>query len=460
MWNSILMKELSIYKEQNLDFGRLFDHLGKINGHEPDFMIQNRQKASKAFLREGLPGRKDEDYKHLLTDKLFERDYKYRFLKEIVHFDINHLFKCDIPNLNTHLITLLNGFYHGKDDHLIELPGGIRYGSMQAASKEMPHILEKHYSKYAGFGKDSFVDLNTSLARDGVFIYVPKNTKFNKPVQVVNLILSDKELFIQPRNLIVLEENTSFNLVVCDHALTIKHSLGNSVTESYVAQNANYDFTLLQNEHNNASLINHHFIHQEKDSRVETNTISLHAGLIRNNHFVTLNGEGAENYANGLYLMDKHQYIDNMVYMDHAKPNCKSEQLFKGVMDGQSKGVFSGRILVRKDSQATEAYQRNNNILLTDEAKMNSKPQLEIYADDVKCSHGATVGQIDEEAMFYLRSRGISKKEASLMMMYGFTNDVIRRIHIDSLRERIEELVYKRLKGDLARCDNCGYLNL
>jgi Fe-S cluster assembly protein SufD len=281
-----------------------------------------------------------------------------------------------------------------------------------------------------------------------------------KPVQIVNLIFSNEELLIQPRNLIVLEKNSSFRLVVCDHALTTNHSLGNAVMESFVAANANYDFTLLQNEHDHASLINHHFIYQGENSQVETNTISLHSGLIRNNHFVTLDGEHAENIANGLYLMDKDQYVENHVFIDHAKANCRSEQLYKGVMDDRARGAFSGRILVRKDSQVTEAYQRNNNILLTDEAKMKSKPQLEIYADDVKCSHGATVGQIDKEAMFYLRSRGISKKEARLMMMYGFTHDVIKKIHEDSLRERIEELVYKRLQGELAKCENCGFVEV
>lgn len=455
------MKELSIYDEgQNLDFNRLLDHTEKLNDPVPGFFSEVRKKAATAFKNTGLPGKKDEDYRNFFVNNPFERNFKYRFVKEIVHFDINHIFKCDIPNLNTHVIILLNGFYHGQDDHLTELSGGIRYGSLLAAAKEMPEVMEKHFSKYSGFGRDGFVDLNTSLARDGVFIYVPENVVLEKPVQIVNLVFSNKELFIQPRNLIVLEENSSFRLVVCDHALTTNHSLGNSVMESFVAKNAKYDLTLLQNEHNNASLINHHFIHQGENSRVETNTISLHSGLIRNNHFVTLDGERAENNANGLYLMDKSQYIDNHVFIDHAKPNCRSNQLYKGVMDEQARGVFSGRILVRKDAQATEAYQRNNNILLTDKAKMNAKPQLEIYADDVKCSHGATIGQIDEEAMFYLRSRGISENEARLMMMYGFTHDVIRKIYVDSLRERIEELVYKRLQGELAKCENCGFVEV
>ncbi len=455
-----LMKELSIYEEQNLNFSHLTDHMEKLNDPLPRFFREAREKAAVSFGEKGLPDKKDEDYRNFPINNLFEKDFKYRFFKEIVHFDINHIFKCDIPNLDTHVIILLNGFYHGGDDQLTELQDGIKFGSLLAATKELPEVVEKHFSKYSGFGRDGFVDLNTSLARDGVFIYVPENSVLEKPVQIVNLIFSNKELFIQPRNLIVLERNSTFRLVVCDHALTTNHSLGNSVTESYIAKNAKYDFTLLQNEHNNASLINHHFIYQEENSRVETNTISLHSGLIRNNHFVTLDGERAENIANGLYLMDKNQYADNHVFIDHAKPNCRSDQLYKGVMDDQARGVFSGRILVRKDSQSTEAYQRNNNILLTDEARMNSKPQLEIYADDVKCSHGATVGQIDEEAMFYLRSRGISENEARLMMMYGFTHDVIKNIHVDSLRGRIEELVYKRLQGELAKCENCGFVNV
>lgn len=453
------MVEVATHNNQKFDFQNLFSHTERITGKKPTFIKSVRESAAVSFNSLGLPGKKDEMYKYLSVKNLFDPSYTYQFSQEIKYFDINHVFQCDIPALNTHMIILVNGFYYGGTGKLNHLPGGVRYGSLLTASEEMPEVFEKHFSKAAGIGNDSLVDLNTSLARDGFFIYLPENAIVEKPIQVVNLILSGKELFIQPRNFVVLEENAQLSLVICDHALSKRKSFTNSVTETYVSNNASLDFTLLQNKHNDASLVNYHYISQGRDSRVDTNSISLHGGVIRNNLNVLIDGEGAENYSNGLYLTDKNQVIDNFVVVDHARAHCHSEQLFKGVLDDSAKGTFSGRILVRQDSQHTEAYQRNNNILLTDSARMNSKPQLEIYADDVKCSHGATVGQIDEEAMFYLRTRGISHHEATLMMMYGFTHEIINKIRIKSLRNRIADLVYKRLKGELAKCDNCSLLN-
>ncbi|MDX2444560.1 MAG: Fe-S cluster assembly protein SufD [Bacteroidales bacterium] len=453
------MVEVATHKGQEFDFESLLNHTERVTGKNPAFIKSIRESAAVSFNNIGLPEKRDEMYKYLSVHDLFDPNYVYQYSQEIKHFDINHVFQCDIPAFNTHLIILVNGFYYGGTGKLNHLPGGLRYGSLMTAAEEMPEVFEQHYSKVAGIGSDSLVDLNTSLARDGFFIFVPKNAVVEKPIQVVNLILAGKELFLQPRNFVVLEENAQLNMVICDHALSKKKSFTNSVTETFVSNNANLDFTLLHNKHNDASLINYHYIKQERDSRVVTNSISLHGGVIRNNLNVLLDGEGAENHSNGLYLADKDQVIDNFVVVDHARANCHSEQLFKGVLDDRAKGTFSGRILVRKDSQNTAAYQRNNNILLTDLARMNSKPQLEIYADDVKCSHGATVGQIDEEAMFYLRTRGISLHEARLMMMYGFTHEVINKIHIESLRDRIADLVYKRLKGELAKCDNCSVLN-
>ena len=452
------MNEVKTYRNQKFDFENLFNQSEKTNGHVVPFLKTVRENAAKTFMEKGLPGKADENYKYLSLDSLFSQEYSYRFLQEIIHFDINHVFRCDIPDLNTHLVILLNGFYYGGKDRLIELPEGVKYGSMMQAAVEMPDVFQKHYSKIAAINTDGLVDMNTALSRDGFFIYVPKNTVAGKPIQVVNLILSAKDLFLQPRNMVVLEEGADLELVVCDHALSKKRSLSNSVTETIVGENAKLDFTVLQNDHNFASQINYHFIEQEKNSRVDTNTISLHGGLIRNNHFVRLNGTGAQNYLGGLYLTDKDQYLDNYVFVDHAVPQCYSEQFFKGVLDDRAKGVFNGKILVRQDAQKTQAYQKNNSILLTEDAKMHTRPQLEIYTDDVKCSHGATVGQVNEEAMFYLRSRGIPEKEARLMMMYGFTHEVVSKIRINSLRERIEDFVQRRLRGELAKCENCSRL--
>jgi Fe-S cluster assembly protein SufD len=262
-------------------------------------------------------------------------------------------------------------------------------------------------------------------------------------------------MFNQHRNLIIVEKNAEFSIIICDHTLSPQKFLTNAVTEIFVGENSHFDIIRVQNEHNNACKITNTFIHQEKNSVASSNNMTLHGGLVRNSTYHYLGGEGAESYSYGLFLADKWQHVDNFVNVDHAFPHCTSNQLFKGVLDDMSTGAFNGRILVRPDAQGTLAYQRNNNILLTDDAKMDTKPQLEIYADDVKCSHGATIGQLNGDALFYLQSRGINKHEARLMLMFGFAHEVIQNIKIEPLRERMDNLVMQRLKGELSRCASC-----
>jgi Fe-S cluster assembly protein SufD len=269
------------------------------------------------------------------------------------------------------------------------------------------------------------------------------------------MLLSQEEIMVQHRNLFVIEEGAQANFVICDHTLSPHTYLTNSVTEVFAGRNCQFDLTRMQNEHNGSTQVTNTYIHQEADSKVITNTITLHGGVVRNNHNVNLTAPGAENGSYGLYLLDHGQHVDNYVNINHLAPHCLSTQLFKGVLNDYSTGAFNGRIFVEKDAQKTLAYQTNRNLLLTDDAKVNSKPQLEIYADDVKCSHGATVGQLDEDGLFYMRSRGIEQKEARMLMMNAFTNEVTKEIKIPALRERIEELVNKRLRGELSRCNNC-----
>ncbi|MFC2087674.1 Fe-S cluster assembly protein SufD, partial [Bacteroidota bacterium] len=279
--------------------------------------------------------------------------------------------------------------------------------------------------------------------------------RLENPLQIINMAMSEDDLLIQHRNLMILEDNAEAKIIVCDHSLSSKRFLTNQVSEIFVGENAKLDITKMQNEHLGTVQLSNTFINQQKSSTGQLNTITLHGGVIRNNVFVTLDGEGADNNTTGLFLMDRGQHIDSYTLVDHAKAHCTSNQLFKGILDDYSSGAFNGKILVRQDAQKTLAYQSNNNLLLTDDAKMNSKPQLEIYADDIKCSHGATVGQLDENAKFYLRSRGIPEKEARLLLMYGFANDVIKEIENGALRERVDELISKRLRGELTRCNNC-----
>jgi len=436
-------------------FGLYLENIGKITDISSPYINSFREEAIEKYRELGIPTRKNEAYKYTNLDPFFNHDYRNYFMPVPDDFVKAEEFRCDIQDLDTHGFVLLNGFYPTINDKLRQLPTGVWIGSLNEAAGKFGDLIRKHYGKYAKSNSDGLVHLNTAMASDGVFIYVPKGVVIGKPIQVVDLVHSDEDMFNQHRNLIIVEENAEISLIICDHTMTPQKFLTNAVTEIYVGENSHFDIIRVQNEHNNACKITHTFIHQEKNSTASSNNITLHGGLIRNSTYHHLAGEGAQSLSIGLYLTDKWQHVDNFVNVEHDAPNCTSNQLFKGVLDDMSTGAFNGRILVNPDAQGTVAYQRNNNILMTDDAKMDTKPQLEIYADDVKCSHGATVGQIDENALFYLQSRGINKREARLMLMFGFAHEVIQNIKIEPLRERMDNLVMQRLKGELSRCASC-----
>ncbi|HOC48362.1 MAG TPA: Fe-S cluster assembly protein SufD, partial [Bacteroidales bacterium] len=406
--------------------------------------------------RLGIPDRKNEAYKYTNLEKSFGHRYEQYFSPKPGDFREAERFHCEVEDLDVWNMVLLNGFFPRGDEGLAMLPGGIWVGSMKAAARQFPSLVEKHYNKYAQNENDGLVPLNTALATDGLFLYAPKNTVNTKPIQIVNLLHSTQDIFAQDRNLVVVEDGAQMSLLVCDHAISPQHYLTNTVTEVYVGRNARFEIIRVQNQHNDSGKITHTFIHQERDSFASSNNITLHGGLVRNATWHRLNGENAETHSYGLFLADKHQHIANFVKVDHAAPNCNSTQLFKGVLDENASGAFNGRIMVHKDAQKTNAFQSSNSIIMSDTARMDTKPQLEIYADDVKCSHGATVGQLDQNALFYLRSRGIDAREAKLMLMFGFAHDVIKNIPIEALRDRIDHLVLQRLRGELSRCASCA----
>ena len=443
--SEVTEKYLNLYKA-NID---------KISSSSSPYLNSFRSSAFEKFRELGIPTRKNEAYKYTNLNLFFDHDYSGYFLPTASDFEKAEAFKCDVEDLDTHGLVLMNGFYPTVNGKLNKLPSGVWIGSLNEAALRFPDLVEKHYGKYAKSDSDGLVHLNTAMASDGIFVYVPAGVRVNKPVQVVNLVQAESDTFNQHRNLIIVEAGAEFSMIICDHTLAPKKFLTNAVTEVYVGEAAHFDIIRVQNEHNAAGKVTHTFIHQEKNSVTSSNNMSLHGGLIRNSTYHYLGGERAETSSSGLYLSDKWQHIDNYVNVDHAFPNCTSNQLFKGVLDEMATGAFNGRILVRQDAQGTLAYQKNNNILLTDDARMDTKPQLEIYADDVKCSHGATVGQLDENAMFYLQSRGISKREARLMLMFGFAHEVIQNIKIEPLRERMDNLVMQRLRGELSRCASC-----
>ncbi|MDD2549741.1 MAG: Fe-S cluster assembly protein SufD [Bacteroidales bacterium] len=431
------------------------DNLDLITENSAKILNMARQSALESFKILGFPNAKNEKYKYTRVEKLFHTDYEKYFTPKNITFNIDDIFRCDIPSLDTHLALTLNGFYLSNPDMLVEIEQGVIIGSLAEAAKKYPNVVSKYYNTLADNDEDGLVALNTAFSQDGVFIYIPKGVMLEKPIQIINLMMSDENQLVHYRNLIIADENAQADIVICDHTLSPSEYLSNIVTEVFTNRGANLDIVSMQNQHNDTTEFTHVFGKQERDSVLSTNTVSLHGGIIRNNIHILLNDENCENHTYGLALADRNQHIDMYSFIDHAKPNCNSNELYKALLDDQATGAFNGRILVRQDAQKTQAFQSNNNLLLTADAKMYTKPQLEIYADDVKCTHGATVGQLDMEAKFYMQSRGIGEREAKLLLMFGFAHDVIGHIKAAPLRERIDELVNKRLRGDLSRCNNC-----
>jgi Fe-S cluster assembly protein SufD len=437
-------------------FSSLFtENFSTIKGGEPASITRLREQAIESVRKNGFPGPNTENWRFTSLHPLFNAPYHYDFSNQSRPFDISSIFTCDVYDLDTFSITLLNGWYVYQNAPLITLGDGTIIGSLAKAMETYPEIIEKYIGTIADINQPGLSALNTAFWQDGMFIYVPEGVVVEKPIQVINIVNSPDPLMIHPRHLVVLEKESKLTLVHCDHSLTHNVSFTNSLTETFIGEKANLEFYKIQNKGHNSAVVNTLFFNQKHESKLTSNALVLNGGFTKNIINVKLEEKEARAELNGLYLVDSNQHVDNQLFVDHASPECLSEQLYKGILDDEATAVFSGKIMVRKDAQKTLAYQNNRNILLTDDAKANAQPQLEIYADDVKCSHGATVGQLDPEAMFYLRTRGLSERSARMLLMYAFAGEVVQRISIDPLRERIDHLVEKRLKGELSICDQC-----
>ena len=446
------MSDSILFKEK---LGRLFREKNEqITQNDLPWVTRKREKAISIFEQQGFPHKDMEDWRNTDLSQTLKEDYSTLFESGHDDISIEQVFKCNIHDLETDQISLLNGWYINKEKPLEKLENGVIYGSLAAAMGSYPELIEAHYGKYANCEKDGLQALNMAFAQDGFFVFVPDNVVVDKPMQMVSIINWDKGLFIQTRNLIILGKNSKMCMVHCDDSTNQEAMFKNSVTEVFIDEGAQLEHYKLQNLNNQSSLINNTWFRQMKDST--SNAITLNGGLIRNYTHTILDGEGASAEIYGVYLMDKTQHVDNQVFIDHAKPNCYSNELFKGILDENATASFNGHVLVRKDAQKTNAFQNNKNILMSDTARVSSKPFLEIYADDVKCSHGATVGQLDTEAMFYLRSRGICEANARLLLLYAFAGEIVDKVSIEALKVRVDDMIRKRLKGELHICDTCA----
>lgn len=430
-----------------------------IFSHAPEPMNVVRDEAFEHFVSSGFPTRKVERYKYTDIQKLFEPNFGVNINRLQIPVDPYETFRCDVPNLSTSLYFVVNDMFYYDEKPKGHLPEGVIVGSM----RDYPELVSKYYAKQAKTSEDGITALNTMLAQDGMLIYVPKNVKVDRAIQVINILKATPQnaqrqvpdLMVNRRVLIILETNAEIKILFCDHAADDRNFLATQVIEAYVGENASLDLYCMEETHHKNVRVSNVYIDQQANSRVNHNVITLHNGVTRNKLDLTFNGEGAECQCYGCVIADKQQHVDNNTLIVHKVPHCTSTELYKYVLDDKATGAFAGRVLVEHGAQQTASQMTNQNLTATKEARMYTQPMLEIYADDVKCAHGSTVGQLNDAALFYMRQRGIPLKEAKLLLQNAFINEVIDHMQLEPLRDRLHYLVEKRFRGELNKCTGC-----
>lgn len=403
-----------------------------------------RSEAIRNFERKGFPSKKQEAWKYTSLNSLQKTDFSI-FPKggnTLEYKDVKQYF---LHEIDTYKIVFIDGIY---SSYLSETThDGVDVCLMSSAlTKPMyRQVIELYFNKVAS-REESLTNLNTAFSKEGAYIYIPKNKAPRKPIQIIHLATGNEAaLMLQPRNLIIVEENAEVQIIERHQSLTSNEVFTNSVTEIFAAKDARVDYYKVQNDNASATLIDNTYIDQKGNSNVSVHTFSFGGKLTRNNLNFYQRGERIESTLKGVTILGEKQHVDHHTLVHHAEPNCESHQDYKGIFGEKSTGVFNGKIIVDQIAQKTNAFQQNNNVLISDQATVNTKPQLEIFADDVKCSHGCTIGQLDEEAMFYLQTRGIPRKEAAALLMYAFANNVLESVRIPELKTRINKLIAHKL---------------
>ena len=403
-----------------------------------------RKSHMQQFAAEGFPTIKNEEWKYTNLLPVLKKEYAVERTEGSISKDA--LSEYVLTDTDTYFLVFVNGVLSEelstlKDDKFV-------IASLKNNSRQ--DILEKHWNTCLPQETDTLVAINTALAQEGAFIYVPKNVVVDKPIQIVYATNNvQQDLFLQTRALVVVEENAQVQITERHQNFDGSFVFTNALTEIVADANTIVSFYKIQNDKLDCSLIDNTWVKQSKSSNCTVDTFSFGGKFIRNNLSFILTDEHAESNMYGITLIGKDQLVDHHTFVDHAVPNCNSNELYKSIYDANAKGVFNGKVMVRPDAQKTNAFQSNNNLLLTDDASIDTKPQLEIYADDVACSHGCTIGQLDEDALFYLRSRGIAKKEAQAMLMYAFANDVLDNVKIPELKEKLNRIIAEKLGVEL-----------
>ena len=413
-----------------------------------DSIQKLRNQALKTFEAKGFPSKKLEAWKYTSLNSLIQDDYLLfpKSEKAVALNEIKHVFLYEVDTYKVVFIDGIHSPFLSDTTH-----DGLDVCLLSAAlSKPKYDELIKQYFGSVADKEESMTALNTSYAREGAYIFIPPSVVAEKPIEIIHLSTGDQgPVWLQPRNLIVVDTNAQVQIVERHQSLLEHQVVTNSVTELIAHQEALVDYYKIQNDLDSASLIDNTYIAQDENSHVSVHTFSFGGKITRNNLNFYQRGEHINSTLKGITLLQGKQHVDHNTLVHHAQPNCESHQDYKGIFSDRSIGVFNGKILVDKIAQKTNAFQQNNNVILNDKAKVNTKPQLEIFADDVRCSHGCTIGQLDEEALFYLRSRGIPKKEAKGLMTYAFANNVLQSVQIPTLKKRINKLIANKLGVNL-----------
>jgi len=423
---------------------RLFEQ--SLNGVRHDSIHQIRRKAIEQFEKLGFPTTKHEEWRFTNISPLTRIQFTPAYQVEAQEISEEQFNKISIKRLNGIKLIFINGKYSEKLSDK-SFPKGIEISSLAHILQNENTSLHKIIEHFANIENNSFTSLNTSFLLEGVFIQIHANIEINEPIYLVYITTDTKTpLIIHPRNIIMVAKNSKASII--EHYISTENNSNftNAVSEIRLDENAVLEHNKIQTESNNAFHIGSTYIEQLSKSKFTSNSIMIGGSLVRNNIYATLNGEETECTLNGLSLASGNQLIDNHTSIDHAKPNCSSREFYKAILDGKARGVFNGKIYVRKDSQKTDSKQTNKTLLLSDEATMNTKPQLEIFADDVKCTHGAAIGYLDSDSLFYLRSRGISENIARDILTYAFANDIIERITIEPIQEYLHNILFSRFK--------------
>ncbi len=414
-----------------------------------------RETAIAAMETQGLPPHKDERYKYCNVEAAFAPDYGLNLMRTTVNGNPNELYRCNVPNLSTSLYFVENDVVRTGGNRTAPLPEGVKITSFCDADTETAGLIEHFYHKAAGKTYDGITALNTLLVQDGILIYIPDGVRLKHPIQIVNVSTASQPLMSNRRILVVAGKEAEGTVLLCDHAIGKTNYLTTQVVEVFIAEKAQMDIYTIEETRSGNTRFCNTYVEQQADSRVSYNGVMLTCGLTRNQMDFSLMGKGATATANGAVIADGEQQADNNILMEHAAEGCESDMLYKCVLNGNSVSAFAGKVLVQPDAQKTVSNQTNANICATPTAHAYSQPMLEIYADDVKCNHGSTIGKLDETALFYMQQRGIPEEEARLLLQHAFVNDVLQRVTLEHLRDRLSHLVELRFRGQLSQCKDC-----